>query len=231
MAAARTSVTKTTNWTVAMGPTSGGDKAYFWRLNNPQPANLNELSTPEYYTFNSVPWLSKLSEDGNDDQRQRIVVDLSGDESNQILLKFFGTPQSTPALANKARVGMGAVWGVGELANGTDTEYLGEFLGRFELTMGAEAATGSNVVPSDAIFGRRCTVVADRSMFPGFRAVGEYPLSQGSGGSEALVAPSPVLAVDALGYTAIIVELRGQFPLGSAKSATATKLGFAYRTL
>lgn len=52
-----------------------------------------------------------------------------------------------------------------------------------------------------------------------------------SGVGEALVAPSPVLAVDALGYTAIIVELRGQFPLGSAKSATATKLGFAYRTL
>jgi len=236
MATPRTSVSPTTAWRVATGPTGSGDSAYFLRI-IPDGSPFNELSGPERYTFSTSPWIGQLASASVDEVHQRVVLDLVQAESNQLLLKFFGSPESNPQPSFvSARVGVGAVWGISEASDGTDTEYIGEFLGRFQLTMGAVQAAGSAIFPpiapgEPAIFGRRCTVVADRAMFPGFRAVGELPLSTGQDASERLISPSPVLAVDALGYTAMVVELRGRKLDGGVDSQGATELGVAYRTL
>ena len=229
------SVSQQSSWTVAEAPAAGGGTEKYFMGFIPVSTPWNRLSDPAAYAYSKVAWQGTVAPSPTSTpQVQRMVLDISSSESNTAIFKFFGSPESDPNNPSaKARMGMGAIWGVSNLggANPPADEYLGDFLGRFELTQGAVPATGTSALPSTAHFGRRATVTVDRAMFPGMRSVGEYPLSRDVGGTETLVAPSPALLVDTLGYSTLIVELRAQLPLGSSGGQEMTRLGFAYRLL
>ena len=126
------------------------------------------------------------------------------------------------------QMGVGAVWGVSEL-QGSPNEYVGEWLCQFDITVGHHDITSSSVLPTDGSFGRRATVRRDRSILPGVRTTNV----QGDA--------SPVLVLDSLGYSRLIVELRcgrpansaaartGGYAYGNADTVVATGLGFMYR--
>jgi hypothetical protein len=229
------SVTQRNQWKVAEGPAAGGGtSSYFLQFTTAGAIPFNALSPPGAYAYSKNIWLSTLASNTDAGQDQRIVLDVSSEQSSLALFKFFGRPDSDPENPSaQARSGMGAIWGVSALGGGgpPDDEYLGDYLGSFELTQGAVQATGTTALPTSplAIFGRRATVSVDRAAFPGMRAVGEYPLSREVGGQETLVAPSPALVVDTLGYWRLIVELRSQVPIGASGAQGMTHLGFAYR--
>lgn len=140
------------------------------------------------------------------------------------MLKFFGLPEATTSSRAMAR---GALWGLSDLSDGGDPatiEHIGEYLGRFDLTIGSSVATGSNILPKDgsddSAFGRRATVQVDRAMFPGLRVAGATSSIPSNAG--------PVLLVDALGYSQLLVELRCFLP-ANAEGDPPDALGFMYR--
>lgn len=105
---------------------------------------------------------------------------------------------------------------------GSDTEYLAEYLGQFDLTMGEAGldGAGSDIFEAGTKWVRRFTPRTDRTLFPGERKVGEE--------GEA----SPVVVFDQMGYHAIIIELRNRKPDGAAAEVQATTdLGVLYRVL
>ncbi|MFI4915377.1 MAG: hypothetical protein ACIAS6_02580 [Phycisphaerales bacterium JB060] len=212
--------TRQVAWTVA----ADGSSKYFVPHGTPAAG----LSPPDAYTHAVSLWESQLG----DIASQRLVVPVEADSSN-VLLKFFGKPESKPAgyptqTDNNMYMGIGAIWGVSEL-NATPTEYLGDWLGQFDVTIGTHDIGSSTSLPADGVFGRRATVRVDKSIIPGIRAIG----SQGEA--------APVLVADGLGYTHLIVELRcvqpanstvtrsGGWAFGNAVVVPATGLGFMYR--
>ena len=166
---------------------------------------------------------------------QRVLVDLTSLEANNLALKFFGAPTSTwPGTGQslKQYEGLAAFWGVSEMTDDAtptpNIEYAAEYLGKIVVVIGKTAG----VVPvSDPIlpatpapyFARQILVQEDHSIFPAFRVVGEE--------GEA----SPILVFDTIGYSRVIVEMRLQTGpdagLPSGVVSAATDLGFLYRVI
>ncbi len=145
-----------------------------------------------------------------------------GIESNNLLLKFFGSPTSAAITTAGSRIRGGVgLWGSSELISGVNPEFLGEFLGSAVVEVGTVEAAGSDIMPSGggtppgpiANFCRAITPKIDRSLFPGFRVVGQE--------GEAC----PTLRVDSMGYSQFVIEMRRQAEGGTA----ADDLGFLYR--
>lgn len=199
-------VTQQTAWTLA----AQGTTVYF--------TSTSDLSDPSTYTYAkaSSPWQTDFS--GND----QYFALTPAIESNNLALKFIGNPAS-PALSTVgSRVrGLVGVWGISELLAGGDPEFLGEFLGSAVLEVGLVQSTGTAILPDGgasgpmAKFVRSITPKVDRSLFPGFRVVGQE--------EEA----APVLLVDSMGYHQFIIEMRCRPEVGTA----ASNLGFMYRFL
>jgi hypothetical protein len=171
------------------------------------------LSDPAAYAHLKTLPVTSLSGSG-----QRIVL-TPIDECSAIAFKFIGKPASNSSVP---RMGIGAFWGVSKVVAGTDTEYLAEYLGQFDLTMGEAGldGSGSDIFEAGTKWVRRFTVRTDRTLFPGERKVGEE--------GEA----SPVVVLDEMGYHAIIIELRNLKPDGAAFDVQpTTDLGVLYRIL
>lgn len=197
-------VTQQTAWTYA----EEGGTVYF--------TSTDPLSDPDTYTYSKTGWSTTLT--GTD---QYYVIDPSV-ESNNLALKFVGTPASaTIASAGTRRRGVVGVWGISQVVSGGNTEYLGEFLGSAVVEVGTVAATGSAFLPNGsgsdavAVFCRSIEPKVDRSLFPGFRVVGQE--------EEAC----PILLIDSMGYDTFIVEMRRQDEGGTK----ADDLSFLYRML
>jgi hypothetical protein len=199
-------VTQQTDWTLAAEATT----VYF--------TSTATLSDPDAYTYASAssPWQTALS--GSD---QRFVF-TPGVESNNLLLKFIGSPASASLATAGARVrGVFGLWGISELNSSGSPEFLGEFLGSAVIEIGTVEATGTAIMPNGSgtpigplvKFARSITPKVDRSLFPGFRVVGQE--------GEAC----PTLLVDSMGYAQFVVEMRRQAEGGTA----ADDLGFMYR--
>jgi hypothetical protein len=233
------SVTQPKPWTIGSGPQGGTTSQYFRRIGVGTIAN-NMLSAPGAYAFSPVLWESQLS-NGSTDIVQRIVIDLSAAEGSTIALKFFGFGANVPSTTRDG--GTGAIWGVSQILKpGVPPviEYAGDFLGRFDLTLGdTRAASSSAVFQSESgtggdfgpRFSQRATIIVDRAMFPAIRNVGEYAVSGLVGSQWASVSSAPMLVLDTLGYSAMIVELRPERPRGSTIAVAASRLGFAYRVI
>lgn len=215
------SVTPQTAWSLAEAPDgAGGTVALFQPI--VATSELADVSEPSAYAFATSPWQSQLKT--TTDIRQYIALDTPGDGFQVAMLKFFGFPEATPS---SRAMGRGAVWGLARLS-GTEVpetmEYVGEYLGRFDLTIGAAVTTGSNILPQDgsddAALVRRATVQVDRAMFPGLRVAGATSSIPSNAG--------PVLMVDGLGYHQLLVELRCFLPAG-AEGSQPDALGFMYR--
>lgn len=215
------SVTPQTAWTLAEASDgSSGTVSFF--LPVATSSDFVDISEPHAYAFATNPWVSQLKV--STDIRQYVVIDAPADGCQLAMLKFFGLPEATPSSRVMAR---GAVWGLARLS-GTEVpetmEYIGEYLGRFDLTIGSSVATGSQILPKDgsddSAFGRRATVQVDRAMFPGLRVAGATSSIPSNAG--------PVLLVDALGYHQLIVELRCYLP-ANAEGSQPDALGFVYR--
>lgn len=224
MAALRTTVTNQVAWTIAE---DGSGDPYFVRRGTEDEDN--PLSDPGFYAHKDSIWTDLLG----DADHQRLVVPVAED-GNTVLLKFFGDPASTNPTgsdpAGSVPMGIGAIWGVSELVQGGTTEYVGDYLGRFDLTVGNHAVSSSTVLPTSpaAAFGRRATVQVDRAMLPGLRTTGV----QGDAAA--------VLVADSLGYSHLVVELRcarsrwwstnrNYKGYGAPNIVAASKLGFLYR--
>lgn len=221
------SMTQRNPWRVA---SDASGEQYFYRLSSD---TYNALSPPNEYIYRAGAWNSVLASGLGDTVQQRLVVDLPADGGSNVALKFFGRPAPIYTPFVNPRVGVGAVWGISPLNGGGFTEYVGEFLGSFGLSIGSVQADGSSVITETQkpFFARRATVSIDRAAFPGFRIIGDFPLTRFPDGQPAQpVSPSPALVVDALGYGQLVVELRGVRPVGSTGQA-ADQLGFVYRTL
>lgn len=166
---------------------------------------------------------------------QRVLVDLTSLEANNLALKFFGAPASTwPGTGQslKQYEGQVALWGVSEMTDDAsptpNIEYAAEYLGKLVVVVGKTAGVVpvSNPILPDTpapYFVRQILVQEDHSIFPAFRIVGEE--------GEA----APILVVDTIGYSRVIVEMRRQtgpdagLPAGVVEAATA--LGFLYRVI
>lgn len=152
-------------------------------------------------------------------------LDLSTTESNNVLLKFYGNPASSAivTLPSTVRTGLVGIWGVSEL-NGGD-EYIGDYLGKVMIEVGSKGVDSSTVLPAAgdvAYWIRHIGVQDDRALFPGMRVVGEQ--------DEA----APVLVVDTMGYSQLIIEMRRVAvgpTLTTADPVAAAYLGFLYRFL
>lgn len=137
-----------------------------------------------------------------------------------MLLKFYGNPATTSTVA---RTGLVGLWGVSEL-NGA-TEYVGDYLGKAKIVLGEKEIDSSAVLPDSGdtnpgFWAREVGVQDDRSLFPGMRVVGQE--------GEA----APVLVVDTMGYTYVIVEMRRAVVTTSLQTTnSADFLGFLYRYL
>jgi hypothetical protein len=143
-------------------------------------------------------------------------------ESNNLALKFLGSPTSSPLTTPTTRYrGVVGIWGIGAVTNSTDTEYLGEFLGSAMVEVGRQNVSGTAFLPSGgstgplAYFCRLIQPKIDRSLFPGFRVVGQE--------GEA----SPILILDSMGYNQFIIEMRC---LAEGETA-ADDLGYLYREI
>lgn len=153
-------------------------------------------------------------------QTQRVRLDLTSVESNNLILKFFENPATTSTTGQTGLVG---IWGVSEL-NGA-SEYVGDYLGKAMILVGEKEVDSSAVLPhsgsSDPAFWvREIGVQDDRSLFPGMRIVGQE--------GEA----APVLVLDTMGYTHLIIEMRRvAVGTGLQTSNAALFLGFLYRFL
>jgi len=174
------------------------------------------LSEPQAYTFATSQWLTSLGSGGD----ERFVI-TPAVESNNLALKFVGHPMSDPLPdpTNRYR-GLVGLWGISEATDGTDTEYVGEFLGTLVVETGIVAATGSAIVPSGspapaAFFCRLIDTKLDRSLFPGFRVVGSEQDA------------SPILLLDSMGYKQFVVEMR----LSAEGQLAAQQLGFLWREI
>lgn len=186
--------------------------------------DTGDLSDPKSYnhTDTASNWQSRFSP--NSDQRVRIDL---ATEANSLLLKFYGHPFSALSVATPGfvYVGEGAVWGVSELVKQTTTEYVGDYLGRFELIVGNDTVTSSNILSTDpdTAWVREIAVTEDRSIFPAMRIVGQ----QGDA--------APVLVFDSMGYSQVIIELRCKLPAGfqspGLTPGAAGGLGFLWRVL
>lgn len=206
-----------------------------WLLQDNTNKYLNDtgdLSAPEAYNHAASPWTSDYS--GND--QQRVVFDLTT-EANTFLLKFWGRPASTPPdpyPSSTIYAGLGAVWGISKLVNQlvspTTTEYLGEYLGKFELVVGRDQVASGTLLPDTedpegaATWISEINILEDRSIFPAFRVIGQ----QGDA--------APVLAFDSMGYSQIIVEMRSTLPAGFSRAgydtaSAPTDLGCLRRVL
>lgn len=174
------------------------------------------LSDPDTYTYSKPGWSTSLT--GSNE----LFVVSPAVESNNLALKFVGTPASgSLASAGTKRRGVVGVWGISEVVSGGNTEYLGEFLGSAMIEVGTVAATGSAFLPNGtggdpaAVFCRSIVPKIDRSLFPGFRVIGQE--------DEAC----PILLIDSMGYDQFVIELRCQAEGGTA----AANLSFLYRML
>lgn len=221
MPPAYASVTPRSPWSVAMVTPASNDLVYFESADG---SDFEQPSEPAHYAFATSPWQSQIKT--TTDIRQRLVIDAPPGECSLAMLKFFGRPAST----SSAAFAVGALWGISQLSDGGDPEtieYLGEYLGQFDLTMGTVTATGSDILTQegvgDGIFGRRATVRVDRAMFPGMRSVGSGSTIPSNAG--------PLLLVDCFGYSQLIVELRVVLADGGEDGggAAATQAGFVYR--
>lgn len=197
-------VTQQTAWTYA----TQGANVYF--------DEAGALSNPQEYTYSKLGWTSSLGSTG-----QRIVITPSV-ECNNLALKFVGSPVSDPLTMPTDRYrGLVGIWGVSEVTNGSATEYLGEFLGSAVVEIGIKGASGSAFLPSgsgtppEAYFCRLIEPKIDRSLFPGFRIVGQE--------QEAC----PILILDAMGYTQFVIEMR----VSAEGETAASELGFMYREI
>ncbi|MEQ9095696.1 MAG: hypothetical protein RIE32_05480 [Phycisphaerales bacterium] len=210
-------------WTLA---TDGAGGKYF--VPHGTTPEAMGLSAPDAYAHAENLWADQLGDIA--DQRLVIPVDSN---ANNAMFKFIGKPGSTQPTGSDPggdiAMGIGAIWGVSELNAGTN-EYVGEYLGQFDITIGYdEIGSGTTVLPTDGSFSRRATIRHDRSMIPGFRTTNV----QGDS--------SPVLVVDSFGYSRMVVELRcvqpansskarpGGYAWGNADTGPATGLGFMYR--
>lgn len=123
------------------------------------------------------------------------------------------------------RTGLVGVWGVSAL-NGA-TEYVGDYLGKAMIEVGSKEVASSAVLPDSgdtypAFWVRHIGVQDDRALFPGMRVVGEE--------GEA----SPVLVIDTMGYSRLIIEMRRVAvgpTLTTADPVAAAYLSFLYRFL
>lgn len=216
-------------WTVASGNTTSGTSQYFQKLSD---ATANALSDPKRYTFRNTQWTSELATSSSDTTTQYIAIDLPVDQGNVVALKFFGRPAASYSPIITPRRGIGAIWGISEVVSGGNTEYLGEYLGQFSISIGNTEATNSDVFTETTkpFFARRGMVTVDRAAFPGLREVGDFQLTRDPDSPTEAdpVSPSPLLLVDGLGYHQMVVELRGMLPIGAEKQE-ALELGFAYR--
>lgn len=205
MATAVNPVTQQTAWTYPCTT-----NAYF--------TDTNALSDPSAYALR----VSSTSFQPDYTATQEVMAITPAIESNNLLLKFFGTPP-TGAFTRR---GVAATWGVSKLVkSGQDDEYVSEFLGQIDLAVGTVAATGSNILPDGtpdalAYFCDRIDARVDASLFPGMRIVGQ----QG--------AASPVLVLDSMGYVQFLVELKCRLPEGAVSGdAAADGLAFMYRLI
>lgn len=215
------SVTPQAAWTLAEASDGGGGTVALFLPVSPS-LEIADLSDPSTYAFATSPWQSQLKT--STDIRQYVVLDAPADGCQIAMFKFFGFPAATTSSRGMAR---GAVWGLSELSEGSGpptTEHVGEYLGRFDLTIGSAVATGSNILPVDgsdeAAFARRATVQVDRAMFPGLRVAGATSSIPSNAG--------PVLVVDGLGYHQLLVELRCFAP-ANAEGSNADAVGLVYR--
>lgn len=153
---------------------------------------------------------------------QQVMAITPAAESNNLLLKFVGTPATGAFI----RRGVAAIWGVSKLSKaGVDDEYVAEFLGQLDLNIGTVAATGSQILPDGtpddlAYFCDRIDPRVDASLFPGMRVVGQEESA------------SPVLVLDSMGYLQFLVELKCRLPEGAVSGdAAADGLAFIYRAI
>lgn len=192
----------------------------------------NPLSDPGAYvhTDDLADWATDLTISNG----QRLLIDLVALPANNLALKFFGAPASTwPGTGQtlKQYEGQVALWGVSEMtddAEPANIEYAAEYLGKLVVAVGKTAGvvpTTNPILPGTPApyFVRQILVQEDRSIFPAFRVVGEE--------DEA----SPILVLDTIGYSRVIVEMRMQtgpdagLPAGVVEAAT--HLGLLYRTI
>lgn len=176
--------------------------------------DTNPLSDPDTYAFRTGTSFQPVYTG-----TQQMMAITPGVESNNLLLKFIGTPPT----AGTIKEGVGAIWGVSELVSGGTTEHVAEFLGRFDLTVGTVPATGSGILPDGdpddlAYFCNRIDPRVDASLFPGMRVVGQEQDA------------SPVLVIDSMGYVQFLVELKCRLPEGSGNVA-AEGLALIYRMI
>jgi hypothetical protein len=219
MATAQTPVTTQHAWAVAR---DGAGDAYFDGDDAP--------SKPGAYNHAASLWASQI---GGAADGQRVVLPVLTNSRN-MLLKCFGDPASSAAGGGGSmRFGVGAIWAVAAIqGSGANppVEYMGDFLGRFDVTVGNDQVGSSGILPSSPApsMGRRATVRLDRAAYPGLRSVGV--------GGEA----STLLVMDTAGCSYVIVELRCALPpdiastgastgAGSPSLVAATRLGVAYR--
>ncbi len=174
------------------------------------------LSDPQTYTYAATNWLSQLGA-----SPQRIVVTPSV-ECNNLALKFVGSPAYSVLTAPTNRYrGLVGIWGVSQVSDGSNPEFLGEVLGSAMVEVGIVGASGSSIMPDgngtppEAYFCRIIEPKIDRSLFPGFRIVGNE--------QEAC----PILLLDAMGYKHFIIEMR----LSAEGQTAASELGFLYREI
>lgn len=186
-------VTERTDWT-----------APFDNTTNPYFTDTNGLSDPKAYALATTAWNTSFT--GN----SQLLVVTPAAESNNLALKFLGKPESVAAEATTGNVyrGQGAIWGISKLVKSSTTEFVAEFLGSFDLTVGTVSASASSILPNgtqgdEAFFCREIAPRVDASLFPGMRVVGQ----QGDA--------SPILLIDSMGYHQFLIELKCNDPVGS----------------
>lgn len=220
MGTPESSVTMKTAWTLAE---DSGGAAYFSQID--ENSEFYGPSPPGTYAFETTIWDDQLRT--TTDVRQRLVIPTPSGGCQLAMFKFFGILPTSPGTPDRA-FAVGAIWGVSELVKPNPPEdfieFVGDYLGEFNITLGTSRSTDSDIIPEsdsrDGYFGRRCSVQVDRASFPGFRVAG-HPTSVPS-------QAGPVLLVDGFGYSHMIVELRCIQPSYSLGDI-ALKAGFMYR--
>lgn len=116
-------------------------------------------------------------------------------EGSSIAWKFY-------AIGADGNTGEVRIWGISKAYDGTNTEYMADYICKFVLTLGANAiaAEADSLILPICKFVDTIVVEEDRAIIPGVRVI--------SNGDNA----AAVAVLDGMGYWGYIVEMRPDTP-------------------